>query len=108
MKHQKKKRIRLRSHNKLLWRYTKKVLGKTGYTRAAGRCYVGYAKYGKRKIVICVLNSKTMWADSRRLIDYVFGRDNKQIISINKKMHNKKEIYKSKEIIVHYHLDLDH
>lgn len=84
--------IRLRNHNKLLWKYTKKVIGKTGYTRAAGRCFLGYAKYGKREVVICVLNSRTMWGDSRRLLDYVFGRDNKQIISINKKMHSKHEV----------------
>ena len=39
------KKIRLRNHNKLLWRYSKHVVGKTGFTRAAGRCYFGYAKF---------------------------------------------------------------
>ncbi len=83
------KRIRLRNHNKLLWRYSKKVIGKTGYTCAAGRCYIGYATYGSRKMVVCVLNSRRMWADTRSLLDYVFGRDNSQIVFINKKLHGK-------------------
>ena len=86
------KKIRLRNHNKLLWRYSKKVMGKTGYTHAAGRCFLGYATYGKKKMIVVILNSKNMWGDARSLLDYVFGRDNQQIIRMNRKIHGKNDI----------------
>ncbi|MBU1863328.1 MAG: peptidoglycan-binding protein [Candidatus Omnitrophica bacterium] len=88
------RKIRLRNHNKLLWRYSKRVVGKTGYTRAAGRCFLGMATHGKKQMIICVLNSKTMWSDVRRLLDYGLGRDNYQIIKINRKLHDNHKIKK--------------
>ena len=88
------KKIRLKNHNKLLWNSSKKIIGKTGYTCAAGRCFLGYATYGKRKIVVCVLKSGKMWTDTRALVTYVFGRDNKQVISINRKMNGKNKTKK--------------
>src|SRR6185503_14990750 len=35
--------VSLKSHNRLLTGWTHKVIGKTGYTRPAGRCFVGSA-----------------------------------------------------------------
>lgn len=80
------KSIKLRNHNKLLWNYSKDVVGKTGFTRAAGRCYLGYAKHGYRRVIVCVLNSPSMWGDSKNLLDYTLGKDSKQVIKVNRKI----------------------
>jgi len=65
--------VSLSSHNRLLTGYTYKVIGKTGYTRAAGRCFVGAARRGDREIIIALLGSRDMWGDAKRLLAYGFG-----------------------------------
>jgi len=65
--------VSLSSHNRLLNGYTYRVIGKTGYTRAAGRCFVGAARRGDREIIIAVLGSRDLWGDSKRLLAYGFG-----------------------------------
>ena len=65
--------VSLSSHNRLLTGYTYKVVGKTGYTRAAGRCFVGAARRGDREIIIALLGSRDMWGDAKRLLAYGFG-----------------------------------
>lgn len=73
----------LRNHNKLLWSYDGITGGKTGYTRAAGRCLIASAKRGNREVVAVVLNSSNDWLEVRRLLDY--GLDSfKRIEIINK------------------------
>ncbi|HXJ33138.1 MAG TPA: SPOR domain-containing protein [Candidatus Eisenbacteria bacterium] len=65
--------VTLHSHNRLLTGYTYPVIGKTGYTRAAGRCFVGAATSGGREIVIALLGSSDLWGDARRLFAFGFG-----------------------------------
>jgi D-alanyl-D-alanine carboxypeptidase (penicillin-binding protein 5/6) len=65
--------ITLRSHNRLLTGYSYPVIGKTGYTRAARRCFVGAATHDNREIVIALLGSNDLWGDARRLITFGFG-----------------------------------
>jgi D-alanyl-D-alanine carboxypeptidase (penicillin-binding protein 5/6) len=65
--------VSLSSHNRLLNGYTYKVIGKTGYTRAAGRCFVGAARRGDREVIIALLGSRDMWGDAKRLLAYGFG-----------------------------------
>lgn len=67
------RRIALRSHNRLLGDYRIQVLGKTGWTRAAKRCFVGAGRAGGREIGVAVLGSTDLWGDVRRLIEYGFG-----------------------------------
>jgi D-alanyl-D-alanine carboxypeptidase (penicillin-binding protein 5/6) len=50
--------VSLSSHNRLLTGGAYRVIGKTGYTRAAGRCFVGAARSGEREIVIALLGSR--------------------------------------------------
>lgn len=59
------RRIKLRNHNKSLWRDTSyQILGKTGYTIKAGHCFAGYIRYNKwRKVIVVILKSKKMWSD---------------------------------------------
>src|SRR5262245_36521338 len=68
--------VSLNSHNRLLTGYTHRVIGKTGYTRPAGRCFVGAASSGGREVVIALLGSNDLWGDARRLFGYAFGDPN--------------------------------
>jgi D-alanyl-D-alanine carboxypeptidase len=64
--------IQLHNSNRLLNGYRVPVLGKTGYTRAAKRCFVGAARADGREIVVSLLGSTDMWGDARRLLDFGF------------------------------------
>jgi D-alanyl-D-alanine carboxypeptidase (penicillin-binding protein 5/6) len=66
--------VTVRSHNRLLTGWdAHQVIGKTGYTRAAGRCFVGSAASGGREIVIALLGSRDLWGDAQRLVAHGFG-----------------------------------
>jgi len=62
--------VPISSHNRLLDNYVVKVFGKTGYTRAAGRCFVGAAEIDGRAVMVAVLGSTNVWGDTRKLIEY--------------------------------------
>lgn len=62
--------ISVRSHNRLLTNYPVPVVGKTGYTRAAGRCYAAAASLNGRETIIVLLGSSNLWGDARKLIAY--------------------------------------
>ncbi|RPI10114.1 MAG: D-alanyl-D-alanine carboxypeptidase, partial [Zetaproteobacteria bacterium] len=52
------------NHNKLLWYLGHpRVLGKTGYTRAAKHCYAGVAYYDDRRVSLVILKSQRPWTD---------------------------------------------
>jgi D-alanyl-D-alanine carboxypeptidase/cell division protein FtsN len=63
----------VRSHNRLLNAPDYRVIGKTGYTRPARRCFVGAAGYGPREVVIAILGSSDLWGDARRMLDYAMS-----------------------------------
>jgi D-alanyl-D-alanine carboxypeptidase (penicillin-binding protein 5/6) len=65
-----RKRIALRSTNKLLWRDDLHVIGKTGYTRQAKRCFVGAASASGREVIVAVLGSTNLWGDVELLATY--------------------------------------
>lgn len=44
-------------------------IGKTGYTRAAGRCMVGEVWQDDSRVVFAVLGSRDLWSDTRSLIE---------------------------------------
>lgn len=69
-----KRTIGLRSHNRMLGRTDARVIGKTGWTREAKRCFVGAATAGDREIVFAVLGATDLWGDLARLIDFGLGR----------------------------------
>ncbi len=66
--------VPIASHNRLLGSYEGMLGGKTGFTNAARRCYVGEAERGGRRVVIAMLGSNAMWEDSRKLLDFGFAR----------------------------------
>lgn len=63
----------LRNHNRLLWTFPGMIGGKTGFTRAARRTYVGMAERGSRTLIVSVLGSADLWGDVQRLLEYGFG-----------------------------------
>ncbi|MCK5160236.1 MAG: peptidoglycan-binding protein [Candidatus Aureabacteria bacterium] len=68
------KEVKLKTKNRFLWQYPGMVIGKTGFTKAAGHCYAGYAVYGGKRVIVALLKSKKpVWADLNRLLDYAFG-----------------------------------
>jgi D-alanyl-D-alanine carboxypeptidase (penicillin-binding protein 5/6) len=62
--------IAVRNTNRLLQSYRAPVIGKTGYTRAAKRCFVGAVEAQGRQVIIALLGSTDLWGDARRLLDY--------------------------------------
>lgn len=60
----------LRNHNKLLWSYKDITGGKTGYTKAAGRCLLASSLKEEREVVAVVLDDPDDWFDIRSLLDY--------------------------------------
>ncbi len=73
----------LRNHNKLLWLYPDSTGGKTGYTRAAGRCLVASAKRNGREVVAVVLNCPNDWLVVQNLMDH--GLDNFKEVKVVEK-----------------------
>lgn len=61
------------NENKMLWSYDGANGVKTGYTEAAGPCLVSGALRGGVQLVAVVMDSDSMWQDSRRLLDHGFA-----------------------------------
>ncbi|OQX10804.1 MAG: hypothetical protein BWK76_20035 [Desulfobulbaceae bacterium A2] len=62
----------LKNHNKALWNIEGAVGGKTGYTVAAGKTYVGQFERNGAKIIVAVMGSADMWQDIGLLVEYGF------------------------------------
>ena len=71
--------IYLRNHNRLLGKYTGMIGGKTGYTRRAGKCFVGKAHQNGKNLLVSVLGSENHFKDVVTLLDFGFngGKTNK-------------------------------
>ncbi len=63
------KKISLKSHNKALFRYDNAPVGKTGYTKEAKRTFVGIDRVEEPRIIIALLQSKSLWTDIMELND---------------------------------------
>jgi D-alanyl-D-alanine carboxypeptidase (penicillin-binding protein 5/6) len=65
--------ISLHSHNRLLEGYRVPVIGKTGFTIPAKKCFVGAGVLDGREIIVSVLGSRDLWGDTKRLFEFGFG-----------------------------------
>ncbi|MDD2502594.1 MAG: D-alanyl-D-alanine carboxypeptidase [Clostridia bacterium] len=63
----------MRNKNKILWSYEGANGVKTGYTKKAGRCFVGSSKREGLQLVAVVLNCGPMFEESVALMDYGFA-----------------------------------
>lgn len=59
--------------NKLLGQYEGAIGVKTGYTKSAGKTYVGAAERNGIRIAVVVLGAKDMWGDAATLLDDAFA-----------------------------------
>lgn len=62
----------LKNHNKLLWQYEYCTGGKTGYTKASGRCLVTSAEKDGIRLVAVTLNCPDDWKEHTKLFNYGF------------------------------------
>ena len=66
----------LHSHNKCLFKNWKHdVYGKTGYTREARTCFVGYFERGGKKLLISVFGCSRRWDDIKYIVEHYGGVD---------------------------------
>ena len=66
------RRISVRNHNRLLWNFDGAIGGKTGYTHAAQKCFVGAVQRNGATLLIAILGSRNLWGDTRHLLEYGF------------------------------------
>jgi D-alanyl-D-alanine carboxypeptidase len=68
------KKVSLKSHNKILFNdWRRKIYGKTGYTHAAGACFVGTINKGKDALIIAVFKCKSRWDDIKHIVSQYGG-----------------------------------
>jgi D-alanyl-D-alanine carboxypeptidase len=72
------RRISVRNHNRLLWNFDGAIGGKTGYTLAAQKCFVGAVTRNGLTLIISILGARNLWGDTRELLEY--GFDNYQTL----------------------------
>ena len=60
--------IKIRNHNKFLWRSSNDLIGKTGYTRKAKHCFLGLFSKGNRQLIVAIQGSRKPWDDLDYLI----------------------------------------
>lgn len=66
--------ITLKSHNKILFSgWNKEIYGKTGYTRAAGACFVGTLNDRGNTLVIGVFGCNDRWGYIKRIVSQYGG-----------------------------------
>lgn len=63
----------LKNHNRLLFTDPSVIAGKTGYTRASGRCLVSAAEREGVRLIAVTLDAPDDWRDHRALYDYGFS-----------------------------------
>lgn len=67
---QRVRHISIRNHNRLLWNFDGAIGGKTGYTHAAQKTFVGGASRNGVTLIVSILGSRDLWGDTRRLLEY--------------------------------------
>jgi D-alanyl-D-alanine carboxypeptidase len=66
------RRISVRNHNRLLWNFDGAIGGKTGYTLAAQKCFVGAVTRNGLTLIVSILGARNLWGDTRELLEYGF------------------------------------
>src|SRR5438094_7372702 len=66
------RRISVRNHNRLLWNFDGALGGKTGYTHAAQKCFVGAVQRNGVTLIVSILGARDQWGDTKRLLEYGF------------------------------------
>lgn len=68
------RKIKLSSHNKLLFKnWRQAIYGKTGWTRRAKQCFLGYIMKGDEVCIIAIFGASRRWDDIRHIISRYGG-----------------------------------
>ncbi|MCK5580067.1 MAG: D-alanyl-D-alanine carboxypeptidase [Candidatus Omnitrophica bacterium] len=68
------RKIKLKSHNKMLFfDWKQRLFGKTGYTKAAKACFVGYLMKGKSVCIIAIFGCTRRWDDIKHIVSRYGG-----------------------------------
>ena len=66
--------VQLKSHNKMLFfDWKRPVYGKTGYTHAAGACFVGTIQKGNSTLIMALFHCKNRWEDIKSIVSIYGG-----------------------------------
>jgi D-alanyl-D-alanine carboxypeptidase (penicillin-binding protein 5/6) len=68
-----RKKFPLRNTNLLIGRYRGAIGVKTGFTRSAGKCLVGLAERGGKRILLVLLNAPDRWWKAEEILDAAFA-----------------------------------
>ena len=71
-KNRRVRHVTIRNHNRLLGSFDGAIGGKTGYTHAAQKCFVGGASRNGVTLIVSVLGSRNLWGDTKKLLEYGF------------------------------------
>lgn len=71
------------NHNRLLDRCEGCLGGKTGFTKAAGRCLVSCVERDGTRFVCVTLSAPDDWNDQLRLYDWAFARFEERVVSVD-------------------------
>ncbi len=74
------RQIAVRNHNRLLWNFEGAIGGKTGYTYAAQKCFVGGVTRDGNTLIVEILGSRDLWGDTKRLLQY--GLENYETLTL--------------------------
>jgi D-alanyl-D-alanine carboxypeptidase (penicillin-binding protein 5/6) len=66
------RRVAVRNHNRLLWNFDGAIGGKTGYTHAAQKCFVGAVVRNGVTLIVAILGARDQWGDTKKLLEYGF------------------------------------
>lgn len=64
----------LKNHNKMLWRDPRELVGKTGWTRRAKHCFIGYMRGAGKTVFVAMMGSRKPWTDLKIMMDYMLGK----------------------------------
>jgi len=68
------RKLSLKSHNKILFKNWKRnIYGKTGWTKAAGACFVGTLDHKGDTLIVAVFGCKDRWGDIQHMFSYYAG-----------------------------------
>lgn len=68
------------NHNRLLQRYEYCIGGKTGFTKASGRCLVTCSEKDNLRLIAVTFNAPSDWQDHINLYDYGFGNLSARVV----------------------------
>jgi serine-type D-Ala-D-Ala carboxypeptidase (penicillin-binding protein 5/6) len=84
------------NQNRLLEQYPGGDGVKTGWTKKAGRCFIGSATRDEWQLLVVVLNAPQMWEDAASLLDYGFAEYSREKVLYQGQVVKSAEVLKGK------------